>query len=166
MTPRLNLIPVYHAEEPADEPLFTLIELDFRGNVLDWDEARGGVDFTVDLADMISLIPTTSEYIGCVNCCFPVAMKEGISEIICTPKHSYIHSAYVLPFENLFQHNIIENVSSIFWRTQVRCVNCNIQLSHINITVYNCLIDEFSCDYACIILNSASVSFFRKVRVY
>lgn len=126
------------------------------------------VNFTWHLSIALQLMPPMVEYIGCINCMHPITLKENIIETINAVQHSRVAIAHVVPFQpnsDIAINTVVGELSNIHWHTQVQCCNCNIELSIPALTIFNSMIDEYSSDLDCIILDASSVGVFIKINV-
>lgn len=125
-------------------------------------------NFTEELVMVIFDMPAMIDFVGCVNCRYPISKNCDIETVIYSNRYRNIPIAFVIPlYENsIVLHNtLIGPISEIYWRTAVRCNNCGILLSIPALTIYNTMIDEYfnDLDQQTIILDSSSVCFSRKV---
>lgn len=156
-------------EQPEEIDMFNpfiIAEIDIRGNRISDRDMFDVYDlnYTAELAMQIIDMPPLHNYVGCINCRYPIACMNEIDEVIWSTQHQHIAIAYAVPiFPNsiLIRTTLISPTSDIHWQTTVRCRNCNIYLSIPALTIYNTMIDEYSNDNQTIILDASSVAFFR-----
>lgn len=96
---------------------------------MEFNDSEGDVNFSAELAVALSSMPPMAEYIGCINCAFPIAYQHQIIEVISARRHPNIPVAFVLPMINAqFANTFISQISPIHWRTHVHCRNCDINV--------------------------------------
>lgn len=132
-------------------------------NENDQEDVTYNSNFTEELENTIQSLPSNENYIGCVNCSYPIAFANDIIYTIGAVNHVYIPIAYVLhahPDSMVINYTTINNFSRIYWKTQMRCTNCSILLSIPTLNNYNTMIDEFSNEERCVIIDAWSVQFY------
>lgn len=169
-------------EVPEDEPVdndpiedellenepetFILTRARFDGSIIEGEEVdiyENAGNVTPELELMLQLVPPMHIFVACINCLYPIAYSDAISDVINCVKHESIPAAYVVRMYELLHLNlIVESVSDIFWKTHLKCVNCNISLSIRSLNQYNVQVDEYFDDHYCIMFDASCVDFLCK----
>lgn len=114
------------------------------------------------LHDAIINMPILSNYIGCINCGLPIAMQRDVINVIPNARHPYLVAAYSIPRFAMFTVYVrIVTNSIIIWHNAVRCLNCGILLTVPALTVFNQMIDEYTSNFDCIILDASTITVYR-----
>lgn len=123
------------------------------------------VNFSAEVDAALDSIPSMAQYIGCINCAYPLAYPHEIMEILYSRVHTHNMIGSVFPLsEETFARMRIGEISQIHWQTRVYCPHCNIMLSILELNNFNCAIDEYCSDEACIILDAATFALYTNVR--
>lgn len=158
--PRIHLI----EEDEPESFIITRARLDGSINiedVVDIYENTGNV--TPELESTLQFIPPMQFFLACINCTFPIAYSDVVSDVINNVKHPSIPAAYVVQMYELIHLNVnITSVSNIFWQTHLKCVNCGISLTIRALNQYNVQVDEYTNEHFCIMFDSSCVDFLCK----
>lgn len=172
MTPKMSsfIQPNYIEQEDNNtNSRYIVVRVQHDGQIFDGQDAIDvfDVNFTMELSIALELLPSMQDFIGCVNCMFPVAFKDEICNVIYTPHHPYIPAAYVVTIFNtvILSNTVLINFSDIHWQSHVKCCNCRISLTVTSLNIYNVQVDEYTNEQPCIILDASCVSFFCKQRI-
>lgn len=123
------------------------------------ENGQDSVNYTSNVQRAVESMPAGVDYYRCINCWHPVAFADEVTTTIYANRHPGIQVAHVIrmfPYSLPLFFTVFENLSRIYWKTHVRCLNCRIFLSIPALNTFNVGIDEYSSDGPCVILDAGS----------
>lgn len=121
---------------------------------------RHNVNYNTAVRRLVASIPAGVDYIRCINCWCPIAFADEVTETLYAnrfPDIAIAHAIRLYPFSFPLFFTSFSDLSRIYWQTRVNCNICKILLSIPSLTIFNTVIDEYTNDGPCIILDASSV---------
>lgn len=99
-------------------------------------------------------------FIACNQCAFPILPMGEIHETIYSRRLPFIRIAHAIRFNRLNSIHVAR-IERVHWQTHFQCINCGALLSVNALNVYNCIIDEYTFDEQCLILDDDALMYMR-----
>lgn len=155
-------------EEEEEDPMEFLepFEINFDGSRTGHHAFDNRIEPSRILIRAIGNIDLYVNYMGCAQCSFPLVMQSQIHETLYSLRHTFVRIGHVILLDdtNRIRRNTIIGAippHPVYWQITVRCGNCRALLSVGALNIFNAIIDEYTNEEMCAIIDENAVSFFR-----